>query len=52
MIREIKCDATNCVFNEGTYECHAEHIDVDWSKGCDCCEAKCSTFSLDNSSKY
>ncbi len=51
MIREIKCDATNCVYNEGTYECHADHIDVDWSKGCDCCEAKCSTFSLNDSSK-
>ncbi len=46
MIKEIKCDACNCVYNDGACECTADHINVDYAKNCGCTEALCSTFTM------
>ncbi len=46
MNKDIKCDASNCVYHDGACECTADHINVDWVRGCDCTEAQCSTFTM------
>lgn len=43
-IKEIKCNAVNCVYNEDGRKCVAGHIEVGPSSACTCAETICATF--------
>ncbi|MBR0348059.1 MAG: DUF1540 domain-containing protein [Clostridia bacterium] len=43
-IKEIKCNAHNCVYNEDGCKCVAGHIEVGPSSACTCAETICATF--------
>lgn len=43
-IKEIKCNAVNCVYNEDGSKCIAGHIEIGPSSACTCAETICATF--------
>ncbi len=51
LIKEISCNAKNCVYNEGGMKCVAGHIDVGSSTACKSSETYCSTFKSCDSCK-
>lgn len=46
-IKDIKCNAINCVYNSDASKCTAGHIVVGNSSACNCDQTQCSTFELD-----
>ncbi|MDR0314977.1 MAG: DUF1540 domain-containing protein [Oscillospiraceae bacterium] len=46
-INHIKCDAYNCLYNDGTQSCLAESIKVENPTAKKCGDTLCSTFKLD-----
>lgn len=44
VIKEIKCDVTNCVYHKGDCTCTAGHITVGPRSACTCSETTCNTF--------
>ncbi len=51
LIREISCNAKNCVYNENGQKCVAGHINVGTSTACTSSETFCSTFKNCDSCK-
>ena len=45
-VKNIKCDAQNCVYHTGECSCMAGSIHVGSPDACSCGETKCSTFEL------
>lgn len=43
-IKEISCNARNCVYNESGCKCNAGHIEVGTSTASKSSETCCSTF--------
>ncbi|MBQ7548383.1 MAG: DUF1540 domain-containing protein [Clostridia bacterium] len=43
-IKDIHCNAKNCVYNEEGSKCVAGHIEVGPSSACTCAETICATF--------
>lgn len=43
-IKEIKCNAKNCIYNEDGCKCIAGHIEVGTTSACTCAETLCTTF--------
>lgn len=48
MIREINCDACNCVYHDGICTCTADHIDVGCENSCCSDDTRCATFKMKN----
>ncbi len=51
LIKEISCNAKNCVYNENGMKCVAGHINVGSSNACNSSETYCSTFKTCNDCK-
>lgn len=51
IIKEISCNAKNCVYNEDGQRCNAGHINVGTSTACKSSETCCSTFKTCDSCK-
>ncbi len=51
IIKEISCNAKNCIYNENGQRCNAGHIDVGTSSACKSSETYCSTFKTCDSCK-
>ncbi len=43
-IKEISCNAKNCIYNENGCHCTANHVDVGTSSASTSSETYCSTF--------
>mgnify|MGYP004582420281 CR=1 FL=1 len=43
-IKDIKCHACNCIYNEDGCKCVAGEIEVGPSSACTCAETICATF--------
>lgn len=39
----VKCEAKNCIFNEGEM-CHAKEIDIVGQQACESDDTECSSF--------
>lgn len=46
-IKEITCDAHNCIYNDADCKCMAGSIEVGSCDACTCGETSCRTFKLD-----
>lgn len=43
-IKEIKCNAENCIYNEDGCKCMAGHIEIGPSSAWSCADTLCATF--------
>lgn len=52
VIKDIRCNACNCVHHADDYKCTAGHIEIGNTSACSCQDTLCATFELDNSKKH
>ena len=48
-IREIYCDAKNCVYNVQDCKCTAQSVSIGTKNACSCTDTLCGTFTLGSS---
>ena len=52
VVKDIRCNACNCVHHADDYKCTAGHIEIGNTSACSCQDTLCATFELDNSKKH